>query len=345
MPALHATKRTIRRLLSVLVFACVLSATANAYTIVMHGGRRVEIPSRFVVTAATLTYEVSPGVQVTLNVAAIDVPATEKVNNEAPGSLLLRAQATSIESPPRAEGSVQSAKRLTITNRDLESAMRRRRESELAYERRRKELGLPSVEESRRRAAAESALIGPELEQTLAVEKKLESYWRARASALRTEIAAVDAQLRYVRSQLDEPSFPAGNGSFTNFATILPFSFGIAGGRSAFSPTAIQPRVFVAPHRGAQLSGHVAFGGSITRGQVFVNPLGFPRTHRFGSPVFAPANVAVFASSAFHYSYERSQLITQFNELAAARAGLSARWRELEDEARRAGAPPGWLRP
>ena len=109
MPALHATKRTIRRLLSVLVFACVLSATANAYTIVMHGGRRVEIPSRFVVTAATLTYEVSPGVQVTLNVAAIDVPATEKVNNEAPGSLLLRAQATSIESPPRAEGSVQAA--------------------------------------------------------------------------------------------------------------------------------------------------------------------------------------------------------------------------------------------
>ena len=32
-------------------------------------------------------------------------------------------------------------------------------------------------------------------------------------------------------------------------------------------------------------------------------------------------------------------------QLNAARAGLSARWRELEDEARRAGAPPGWLRP
>jgi uncharacterized coiled-coil DUF342 family protein len=42
---------------------------------------------------------------------------------------------------------------------------------------------------------------------------------------------------------------------------------------------------------------------------------------------------------------ERNRLISQFNELSAARSGLSAQWRELEEEARRAGAPPGWLRP
>ena len=42
---------------------------------------------------------------------------------------------------------------------------------------------------------------------------------------------------------------------------------------------------------------------------------------------------------------ERSALVTRFNELGAARAGLNARWRELEEEARRAGAPPGRLRP
>jgi hypothetical protein len=41
----------------------------------------------------------------------------------------------------------------------------------------------------------------------------------------------------------------------------------------------------------------------------------------------------------------QGDLITRFNELAAARAALLARWRELEDEARRAGAQPGWLRP
>jgi hypothetical protein len=52
----------------------------------------------------------------------------------------------------------------------------------------------------------------------------------------------------------------------------------------------------------------------------------------------------MFGSSAYDYSYERSELITRFNELAGARAGFNARWRELEEEARRAGVPPGWLR-
>ena len=58
----------------------------------MHGGRRVEIPSRFVVTPATLTYEVAEGIQITIPMAAIDIPATEKANHELPGSLLGRAK-------------------------------------------------------------------------------------------------------------------------------------------------------------------------------------------------------------------------------------------------------------
>jgi hypothetical protein len=54
----------------------------------------------------------------------------------------------------------------------------------------------------------------------------------------------------------------------------------------------------------------------------------------------------VFASGgAYDYAYERNELISRFNELSITRAGLNARWRELEEEARRAGAAPGWLRP
>src|SRR6185295_7787274 len=121
------------------------------------------------------------------------------------------------------------------------------------------------------------------------------------------------------------------------------FSFGNVGRRGSFSPRVRQPGVFVAPRAGAQLSGRVAFGGGATRGQVFLNPRRFPRAGQFGFPVFS--SPAIFAATPFDYSYERSQLMTQFNELGAARAGLNARWRELEDEARRAGAPPGWLRP
>ena len=344
MHALPITRRTVNRIVSVFAFVCVLAATANAYTVVMRGGRRVEIPASFLVTASTLTYEVPPGIQVTLNVAAIDIPATEKANNEVPGSLLRRASAE-----PRSrveEGSAQTAVRRTITNRDLESSMRRRRQSELAYEQRRKELGLPTVEESRRQAAAESDLIASELEHTRASEMEAESYWRERAAALRTEIASVDAQLGYVRRQLDEPTFSTANGSFTTIVNVAPFrSFGHFGRGPFAGPVTLRPGVFVAPQRGP--SGRIVVGAGNGRAQVFSNPLVFPRSRPFGSPLLAPLNLNVFGASGpfYDYSYERSQLITQFNELAAARAGLNARWWALEDEARRAGAAPGWLRP
>jgi hypothetical protein len=346
MHALQANKQTLGRILSVIVLGCVVAATANAYTVVMRGGRRVEIPARFTVTTWTLTYEVSPGVQVTLNLSAIDIPATEAANNEVSGSLQRHVGTGLIDSQPRAgqgalAGPATKSTR-TITNRDLEAASQRRRESEFAYERRRKELGLPSIEESRRQAAAESESISRELEQTRAAEQESESYWRGRATALRTEMAELDAQIRFVRSQLDEPLYSGVNGSFTN-ASVLPFfSFGNVGGRGSFSPRVRQPGVFVAPRTGAQLSGRVAFGSGATRGQVFLNPRRFSRAGQFGFPVFS--SPTIFAATPFDYSYERSQLITQFNELGAARAGLNARWRELEDEARRAGAPPGWLR-
>src|SRR5258708_22884101 len=130
MHSANRISRTLSQIASALVLVCVLSAAANAYTVVMRGGRRLEIPARFMVTAATLTYEVSPGVQVSLNLAAIDVLATEKANNELPGSLLRRAETVPNETQPKAAANVsaQPAKR-TITNQDLEASMRRRRES------------------------------------------------------------------------------------------------------------------------------------------------------------------------------------------------------------------------
>lgn len=344
MPALHKTSRTFSRIVFVFAFLCVVTVAANAYTVVLHGGRRVEIPSSFTLTASTLTYEVSPGVQVTLNLAAIDVTATEQANNEAPGSFLQRTtHGSSLRVP-----SASRAASHTITNRDLESSSRRRRESELAYERRRKELGLPSVEASRRQAEAEAALIGKDLEQTSAAERESETYWRARASALRSEIAGVDAELSYVRRQLDEPTFPSANGSFTTVENVVPFpSFGDFGRGPFGGRVTRRPGVFVGQQQGLQVGGRGVFGPGNRRVAGFSSPLGFPRARPFGSPFLAPPNLTDFGSTwpAYDYSYERSQLVTQFNQLAAVRSGLSARWRELEDEARRAGAPPGWLRP
>lgn len=359
MQNLQKLRRTAGRVVSVFVFVFMLAVTANAYTVVMRGGRRVEIPSRFVVTASTLTYEAAPGFQITLQMSAIDIPATERANNEEPGSLLRRTQLTQssfpIQSPETdVEISPATQARRTITNRDLESAKQRRRESELAYENRRKQLGLPSVEESRRRAAAESEAIGLELAERRATQKDSEDYWRGRASALRTEMAELDAQIAWIQGRVDEVSFQSPNESFSSVTSVNPFlSFGNFGRRSYGGASGYpgyrgrRSNVYVAPGQNSRRTGRVGSGGRGSRGRGLFNPNTFPYGGLPGVGGRFPGYPSVYGPSVpdYDYSYERSELINNFNELAAQRAGLNARWRALEEEARRAGVPPGWLRP
>ncbi len=358
MRKIYQPKQAIQQLVLSSVLILSFAAAASAYTVVMRGGKRIEIPSKFLVTNTTLTYEAGPGIQITLELAAIDIPATEKANNETAGALLRRVGAVSEESTAQNQGEVKkippSQVRRTITNRDLDASTVRRRQSELAYEKRRQELGLPSVAESRRRAEVESIQIRNELAATRSAEKESESYWRARASALRTEIAAIDAELNYLRVRLEDSPSPLSSG-FTSIS-VAPFiapgiSFGNAGIGHPFPRVGMpgQLPVYGAPQFGPQLAPRIGFGGGDTRGQVLLNNGGF---RHFGSlgvgfPFPIISTVGVFGSGIqpYDYSYERSALITHFNELATARAGLNARWRELEDEARRAGVPPSWLRP
>lgn len=363
MRSLYTPKRIAGRIASVSIVILLLVIVANAYTVIMLGGRRVEIPSRFVVTPATLTYEVAEGIQVTIPMAAIDIAATEKANHELPGSLLSRAK--SVQPTVSKEGSEKqrASVRHTITNRDLETLKRRRLESETAYESKRKQLGLPSMEEQRKLASAEFDSVTMEL--TLNRIKKLESehYWRGRAAALRTEMAALDAELNYLRTRLDEVPFGTpliGSSGSLSIGSVVGFGFrgsGSFGGRSFGSfdggrpfhgQMTHRPNVYVAPNYGPQIRARVGFGNSATRGQVPVNPGRVRHSRQFGGAAFGVLpSVTVFGSpvQGYDFTYERSELITRFNELAAARAGLSARFRELEEEARRAGVAPGWLRP
>src|SRR5947209_1514778 len=152
----------LRRAACALVLALLLPVVASAYTLVLKGGRRIEIPSRFIVTPLTLTYETAPGINVTLQMAIIDIPATERANGEPAGSLLKRAD-------QKAEGITasrqQGRQRKELTQADIEKARIERQRSEEVYERRRKELNLPSLEESRRRAEEEMKRLREESEQ------------------------------------------------------------------------------------------------------------------------------------------------------------------------------------
>src|SRR5215471_12393989 len=117
------------------VFVMAVAISASAYTLVFRDGRRMEIPDDFTVTKLTLTYEMSPGFNRTIEMILIDVAATERVNNEAPGGLFKHTEAAANASPPP---SVPPASR-TLTNGDLTAIRQRRIESEQNYEARRKE--------------------------------------------------------------------------------------------------------------------------------------------------------------------------------------------------------------
>lgn len=231
------------RLLAAAALLFVLSATANAYTVVMRGGKRFGIPAQFSISNTTLTYEAAPGFFITLQLAAIDIPATERANNEAPGSLLARAGEP--EESPRKTESTSSVRRpralRSVTNRELELFARVRLESERTYERRLKQLGLPPLAISRARAAAEAERFWQEWER-----KRAEAEANERASELQAQIADLTARLNYIQSRTGELA-SGSSGALTVLGGVPFFS---SFGRSAVNPVLFE-RQFGLPIGGA----------------------------------------------------------------------------------------------
>jgi hypothetical protein len=315
---------TSTRLLLAALLLIFAASMANAYTIVMRNGRRVEIPNQFTITGSTLTYEAGTGIQITIQLAGVDIPATEWANGEPRGSFFLKAAAQ----PQAATAApARPAARRSITNKDLEGYRQTRIRSELAYEKRRKQLGLTSM---RGEFAAIEDRAREQLLSMRSQDQAAEDYWRGRASSLRSELASNSAQMDYVRQRLNE--LPAAN-SFSTFSTYNPYgTFGLPGLNSPFNygfGTGVninlgQPRYPYGNNRGR-------FNRS--------------RNNRGRLGPYYGANVLALPYQQYDYSYERSELSNQLNELEMQRTGLTVRWRELEEEARRAGAYPGWLRP
>jgi len=198
-----------------------MASAASAYTVVMRDGRRVEIPNQFTVTTSTLTYDVGNGMQITIQLNAVDIAATERANREAPGALLMKANAPKPGVEPAPENRPASAER-SITNQDLEKYRRARVESEKD----RQELGLPSSEDRQREAAV---IQDRTVEQVRSMRAQEEAYWRSRADALRAEMSANEAQFGSVR----QGPADIGWSSFGAFPGFFPFDtggFGITAG-------------------------------------------------------------------------------------------------------------------
>ena len=216
------------KLLVVVLFLFLTASVANAYTVVMRDGRRVEIPNEFTVTNSTLTYEAGNGIHITIQLNTVNIAATERANSEAQGSLLRKANAP--EDPVERAPQTRASADRSITNADLEKYRRARVEGEKEYEIRRKELGLPSHEERRLEVAA---IQDRTVEQVRTMRAQEEAYLRSRTEAFRAEMAANQAQLQ-LQSLRQRPEDMPWSYSFGGFPAFGPFDgigFGITGGR------------------------------------------------------------------------------------------------------------------
>ena len=301
-------RSALRNLTAAVLLLLAFAVTASAYTLVFRDGRRMEIPAEFTLTTTTLTYEVSPGFSKTMQLILIDVAATERANSEAPGSFFKHPEETPTVTQPAPQAS------RTLTNRDLAAVRQRRVESEQAYETRRKELGLPTVEETRSRQEAEGVALRAHLREESVAKAREETYWRERARELRTEIAMTDTQINYLRGRLNEVNESSlANRSFTEVYPLWPNN---------------RPR----------------WGNG--RWQPFPN-YPFPG-YRPARPVYGlgyPYGYQPGPFDDFDNSQTRAELTNKLDDLLVRRAGLSAQWRALEDEARDARVPQIWLEP
>ena len=227
-----------KRVISITLLTLASWTIADAYTIVFHSGMRIEIPDSFVVTSDAAIYEVAPGVNFSFRLKSIDIPATERANNASAGSFLRRIGAQRVQAPPSTTATQKATR--TITNRDLEPYERARVTSEETWNKRQKELGLPSLEETRREAARREAALDEfiakkRLEQEANRQRELEAQ-------LSAEMAARMNAAVYQGGQYYGPSgafFDAG--AYGPFDSRFRFGRGFPFGVNQGSPCGFNP--------------------------------------------------------------------------------------------------------
>lgn len=216
------------RVLVAALFLVFGAVSVNAYTLVMRDGRRVEIPDSFTVTSSTVTYEAGSAIQITVQLNAVDIAATERANNEANGSFLMKATAQPAAGP--ATQTRRSTAERSITNATLEQYRRARIENE----KQRKELGLPSLEERRREVAAIEERTVEQVRNMRAQQAlEQEAYWRGVAESMRAQQGANNGQRDFDRSWDDAP-WAYSFGGFPGFFPFDDAGFGFGNGRGRF---------------------------------------------------------------------------------------------------------------
>ena len=239
--------------------------------------------------------------------------------------------------------SIITAQTKTITNADLEKYRRERLKSDPDDEGERKRLGLPSRVEEQQARERRAAEIGELAARIREQQAEAENYWQTQAFELRSEIAAVEAEIRYVRARIGEIPPPQ-----TFYAIGYNPYF--------YSPGCCANYNFRGVSRGVQIGGRIpppgkrpqaSIGANYSRnvfknsGKIEINQntiiknslIGKPRP-RFGN--YLGTLVVPFTLPTYE-NLTREEMLARFRALEQERAGLYARFAVLEDEARKDG--------
>src|ERR1043166_5332163 len=322
---------------AVIGFILAIAVTASAYTLVLRDGRRIDIPSEFILTRTTLTYEISPGFNQPLLLTLIDVATTERANGEQLGGFFKHRPET--DSTASNNQPVGPAVR-TLTNLDLDGARQRRVESEQAYESRRKQLGLPTVEESRRRQEAGAEEMRELARAKDAAKARDEAYWKGRARELRAEIAMVDSQISYLRGRIYDANQNAmqNRGWVTGVYPTWRNGPWLPNGAGGNFPNGRYPRNRPnGPIIGLGLPN--IYGAPNVYG--YPGPYDYPGS--YGYPPYGYPNGPTNNNPP--YTSDGVELNSRLDDLLVRRQGLAMQWRQLEDDARDARVPQVWLEP
>ena len=335
-PGITHRLRAVFQPLAIVSLLLALAITASAYTLVLRDGRRIEIPSEFILTRTTLTYEISPGFNQTYLMTLIDVPATERANSESPGGFFKHREETKTASTSQPVGPAVR----TLTNFDLDAVRQRRVESEQAYESRRKQLGLPTLEESRRRQDAEAREMGELARAKTEANSRDEVYWKGRARELRNEIATVDSQIGYLRGRV----YDANQSAMQNRGWITGvYPTRRNGPWSQNGPWGGFPN---GRYPGNNPNGPIIGMGLPNIYGGYPNVYGYPGPYGYpGTSGYPPYGYPNGSINNPPYTSDGTELNSRLDDLLVRRQGLAMQWRQLEDDARDARIPQVWLEP
>ena len=231
----------------------------------------------------------------------------------------------------------------TITNADLEKYRQKRLAAERDYEQNYDRMGFPSPEELQRQNEESQRDLIEYSEQLRAERVEDDNSYQADADALRSQIASVEAQINYLRGELNRnPNLGrvflggVGNSFYRTGRAINRAGLPNIVGRQTVLPNVIgtynSNRQTVVNTPGLRRN-----GGVIVRGNVRIGNTGRRGYNRnYGRRGYYGRNVIAVPYLNSGY-YQREEIASNLRALEQTKAGLLAQFRVLQQQANREG--------